>query len=293
MRTGTRWVAAAVAGAALAVTTVPVVAGTSAGGSLAGETTPQGNVVAVRLNPSGTRIANLDWRWRADCTLGAAATATTSASTSWVDHHTGYAFRPDGRWGNPSVLTRTVDGVRQRFEFRVSGRRTAGGVSGSLRTTLIETDAAGGLIRRCASPVLRFTARNAQVLAGVTDVARQPVLVRTNVARTEIRRVRWAWEGTCTLGPAATDGTAGAVATDDVIGVPVRRAGGAFDRSVTRGPETDPATGNLVTRRAHITARFVGDVLRGSIEAGFTETVAGTGALVRDCSGTVRFRLRD
>lgn len=204
-------------------------------------------------------------------------------------------MRSAGRpWGNPSVLTRTVDGVRQRFEFRVSGRRTAGGVSGSLRTTLIETDAAGGLIRRCASPVLRFTARNAQVLAGVTDVARQPVLVRTNVARTEIRRVRWAWEGTCTLGPAASDGAARAPSRPTTSSA--YRCGALVARSTAASPGARRRTRRPAIsspRRAHITAHFVGDVLRGSIEAGFTETVAGTGALVRDCSGTVRFRLRD
>lgn len=282
-----------IAGAVACVMALPATAATPGGVTLGGETTPQGHVVAVELNAARTRIAHLDWEWDGACRPGPAATPATPATTAWVDHHQGYAFDARGRWGNPSVLTRTVDGVRQRFAFRVAGRRTAGAVSGTLQTTLIETDAAGALIRRCASPALRFTARDAAVFAGTTTGARRPVLARMNGALTEIRRIRWTWDGTCTLGPAATDATAGAVTVDDVIAVPVRRTGGVFDRSVTRGPETDAATGNTVDRRARVTARRAGAVMRGTLEAGFTETAAGTGELVRDCSGTVRFRLRD
>jgi hypothetical protein len=133
------------------------------------------------------------------------------------------------------------------------------------------------------------------VFSGLTIGQRNIALFRLNPAGTMIRRIRWNWDGTCTLGPGAKPDTSTTRFETDFVNGPISIGlRGTFRGNFTYDPYVDTSTGTTRTYRAKLVGRRVGSTLRGTLTAGFLETDNATGAVVRDCSsGPVKFNVKD
>lgn len=261
----------------------------------AGDTTPQRNAVTIEVNAARNRVTKLVWVWDAPCTPGPAATPTTEMRTSWTEDRGGYAINRLGAWSRTfSIGPVGENGVFRTFQYAIRGRRTGGRMIGTLRSLLTDRDAAGQVIRTCDSGPMRFNVVERNVFAGLTG-QRDPIVIAMNPARTRVARLRWDWDGTCTLGPGARPDTSSTTyVPDEIRAFPVDRLG-RWGGALGYNPQPDPAGTGISTAYSYkIVARRAGQTIRGTIAASFTETDTASGAVIRDCtSGPVKFRARD
>lgn len=295
-----RWVrrsALLVAGGAMALTaSVSSAATAPRQGVVYADETVHFEVVTIEVTRARNRVARLVFGWQADCAPGPAATTATSDFAADVEHRGGYPINTRGAWKTTFDVDNVVDGgVHQHYSYSFAGRRSGRNMVGTLKVTLSETDPAGQIIRTCASPPIRYKAIQKATFGGLTVGARRPVIVKLNLAGTRIHRIRWDWEGACTLGPAATSDTPPVRLQQDFVEGPlVIRPNGNFGKSFSYEPRKDPRTGLTSQFRARVVGRRVGATIRGTVTAGFRETDTATGGLVRDCaSGPVTFRTKD
>lgn len=282
-------VAATLAGIAHAAPPPPPV-----GVVYAGDTTPQRNAVTIEVNAARNRVTKLVWVWDAPCTPGPAATVPTESRTSWTEYRGGYAINRLGAWNRTFTVGPTVvNGVTRTFQHQVLGRRSGGRMIGTLRSVLTDRDEAGAVIRTCDSGPMKFNVVERHVFAGLT-AQRNPIVLTMNPARTQVFRLRWDWDGKCTLGPAARPDTlATAYVPDEIRAFPVDRLG-RWGGTFKYPPQPDPAGTGISTAYAYkILARASGQVIKGTITASFTETDSA-GGVIRDCaSGAVTFQAKD
>jgi hypothetical protein len=277
-----------VSGASQGAVTPPV------GVVYAGDTT-QRNAVTIEVNVARNRVTKLVWVWDAPCALGPAATPTTEPRTSWTEYRGGYPINRLGAWHRTLTTAPVVkSGVTQTFQHAILGRRSGGRMIGTLRSVLTERDPAGQVIRTCDSGPMKFNVVERNVFAGLTT-QRNPIVVALNAARTRVARLRWDWDSTCTLGPAARPDTLSkAYVPDEIRAFPVDRLGrwgGAFSYP----SQPDPAGGGISTAYSYrIVARRTRQTIRGTITSSFTETDTASGVVMRACtSGPVKFRAKD
>ena len=260
----------------------------------AGET-PQFELVTAEVNPARDRVVRLVLGWSADCVPGPAATPTTGTGVGFTDFFRDFPINKAGRWSGSLNFQDTEGALTQEFGYKLSGVRTSAKLTGTLQVTYLEKDAAGQIVRTCTSPLITFKALERTVFGGLTVGQRNPVLVKLNVAGTQVRRIRWDWSGQCTGGPAATPETRLANFERDFIEGPLPIApAGTFSRTLDYPPFADPQTG--LTRRysAKVVGRRAGRTIKGTLTAGFLETDTATGAIVRNCtSGPVKFATKD
>ena len=261
----------------------------------AGETTPQGNVVTIEVNAARNRVAKLVWVWDAPCTPGPAATTTTEARTSSTEYRGGYPINRLGAWNRTLTIGPLVDnGVSRTFQHAIHGRRSGGRMIGTLRSLLTDRDAAGQVIRTCDSGPMRLNVVERHVFAGLTG-QHDPIVVAMNPPRTRVARLRWDWEATCTLGPAARPDTLPtAYVPDEIRAFPVDRLG-RWGGTLSFNPQQEPAGSGIATAFSYrIVARRTGTTIKGTITASFTETDSTSGGVIRDCaSGPVKFQAKD
>jgi hypothetical protein len=281
-------VTAPLAGATQAAVAPPV------GVVYAGDTTPQRNAVTIEVNTARTRVTKLVWVWDATCTLGLAAPQGTEARTSWTEYRGGYAINRLGAWNRTLTVGPIVEnGISRTFQHQILGRRSAGRMIGTLRSVLTDRDEAGAVIRTCDSGPMKFNVAERHVFAGLT-AQRNPIVVTMNPARTRVLRLRWDWDGKCSLGPAARPDTlATTYVPDEIRAFPVDKIG-RWGGTFSYDPQPDPAGTGISTAFAYkIVARRSGRIIKGTITASFTETDAA-GGVIRDCaSGPVTFQAKD
>lgn len=294
-----RWVrrsALLVAGGGMALTaSVSSAATAPRQGVVFGAETAQFEVVTIEVTRARNRVARLVFGWQADCTPGPAATPATSNFAAYVEYRGGYPINKRGAWKKTFDFHPVEDGVHQHFTYSFAGRRSGRNMVGTLKVTLDETDSAGQSIRTCASPAIKYKATEKATFGGLTVGARQPVLVKLNLARTRIQRIRWDWEGTCALGAAATPDTLVERFQQDFVEGPiVIKPNGNFGKSFSYEPRRDTVTGLTYKFRARVVGRRVGSTIKGTVTAGFLETDTATGERVRDCaSRPVKFTTKD
>ena len=136
----------------------------AAGGVVFGGLSTQKKPVIVEVNARRTRVVRVYWDWRARCSLGPAAPAGTPLTTAWSDVAERFAINARGRWSgsySAGPFANATTGVTQRFDYRLAGGLTAGGVRmvGTIRATYTETSTAG-VIRTCSSGLVRFKVRD-------------------------------------------------------------------------------------------------------------------------------------
>lgn len=284
------------AGSALAAFagTAPAAVSPPVGVVYAGDTTPQRNAVTIEVNAARNRVTKLVWVWDAPCAPGPAATIPTESRTSWTEYRGGYAINRLGAWNRTFTVGPIVEnGISRRFQHKIVGRRSGGRMIGTLRSLLTDRDQAGAVIRTCDSGPMKFNVAERDVFAGLTS-QRNPIVITMNPARTRVLRLRWDWDGKCTLGLAARPETlATTYVPDEIRAFPVDglgRWGGTFKYD----PQADPAGTGISTAYAYrIVARRSGRLIRGTITASFTETDSA-GGVTRDCaSGPVTFQAKD
>jgi hypothetical protein len=281
-------VTAALAGSAQAAVAPP------AGVVYAGDTTPQRNAVTIEVNAARNRVTKLVWVWDAPCTPGPAATVPTESRTSWTEYRGGYAINRLGAWNRTFTVGPTVvNGITRTFQHQVLGRRSGGRMIGTLRSVLTDRDETGAVIRTCDSGPMKFNVAERHVFAGLT-AQRNPIVLTMNPVRTRVLRLRWDWDGKCTLGLAARPDTlATTYVPDEIRAFPVDRLG-RWGGTFTYAPQPDPAGTGISTAYAYkIVARRSGQIIKGTITASFTETDTA-GGVIRDCaSGAVTFQAKD
>lgn len=247
--------------------------------------TAQFEVVTIEVTPARNRVAKLAFGWQADCTPGPAATPTTSKTTAWIEYRGGYPINKQGAWKTQFAANKVEGAIQRRFTYSFAGRRVGGTMVGTLKATLLETDAAGQIIRTCPSPALKYKAVEKATFGGLTVGARQPTLVRLNPAGTQVKRIRWDWEGTCTLGPAAKPETlATHFEADFVEGAVIIKPNGNFGKSFAYKPFANTQSGMTRQYRAKVVGRRVGAIIKATMTAGFIETDTATGGVIRDCA---------
>ncbi len=255
----------------------------------------QHNLVVLQLNAKRTQVRDVVWLYDAKCTAGPAATPETLLEVSATDQASKIPVNARGVWHTSFTTTfARPDGSKIVFEHTLHGRRSGGTMVGNLRTVGVETDAVGATVRTCDSQPVKFKLFERNVFGGRTAVQLNPIAVTMNPARTRVTRLRWDWQGTCTLGPAKRANTAPDVYYPDLITqLPVDklgRWGGAFGFPA----QPDPATGITTSFDYKITSRRIGTRIRGTITSSFIETDTATGGEIRRCSsGAVRFAIRD
>jgi hypothetical protein len=261
----------------------------------AGDTRPQRNAVTIEVNAARNRVTKLVWVWGGPCALGPAATPATEAQTSWTEYRGGYPINRLGGWRRTFTTGPLIaNGVYRTFRHAVVGRRSGGRMIGTLRSLLTDRDAAGQVIRTCDSGPLRFNVAERHVFSGLTR-QRNPIIVAMNPARTRVARLRWDWDGTCTLGPGARPDTLPTTyVPDEIRTFPVDRLG-RWGGTFSFDPQPDPDGTGISTAYAYrIVSRRVGQTMKGTITSSFTETDTASGAIIRICSsGPVKFNIRD
>lgn len=280
--------ATALAGSARAAVAPP------AGVVYAGDTTPQRNAVTIEVNSARNRVTKLVWVWDAPCTPGPGATLPTESRASGTEYEGGYAMNRLGAWHRTFTIGPTVvGGISRTFQHQVLGRRSGGRMIGTIRSVVTDRDPAGAVIRMCDSGAMRFNLAERNVFGGLT-AQRNPIVMTMNPPRTRVLRLRWDWDGTCVLGPAARPDTlATTYVPDEIRAFPVDRLG-RWGGALRFGPQPDPAGTGISTVYAYrIVARRAGRIIKGTIAASFTETDAA-GGVIRGCaSGAVKFQARD
>jgi hypothetical protein len=279
--------AAAVAGPARAAVAPP------AGVVYAGDTLPQRNSVTIEVNAARNRVTKLVWVWDAKCVPGPAATIQAESRTSWTEYRGGYAINRLGAWNRTFTVGPLDDnGISRTFQHQVLGRRSGARMVGTIRSVLTDRDPSGAVIRTCDSGPMKFNVAERHVFAGLT-AQRNPIVITMNPARTRVLRLRWDWDGKCTLGVAARPDTlATTYVPDEIRAFPVDRLG-RWGGTFSYDPQADPSGSGISTAYAYrIVARRSGRVVRGTITASFTETDAA--GVLRDCaSGPVTFQAKD
>ena len=256
------------------------------------------NTVIAELNPLRTKVTKFYWSWDTPaCTLGPAATPTTGTFIAFTEPNRGpMAINKLGAFKKTIKLGPFVDGaITSNFTHTIVGRRVGGTVAGSVRSVMIETDAAGQNVRTCDSGVLTFKLIDKDTFAGLSS-KKEPVVVKMNPARTKVIRLAWDWSGSCTLGPAATPETSTtAFVPDFLTGFTLKKSGawGSGGR-VDTGPLPDAASGITSDYNYNVAAKRTGNVNTGTITAGFVETNTASGQVIRTCaSGPVKFNIKD
>ena len=281
-------VALAVGSAQSAVSPLP---GHSFGGK-----TSQGQLIAITLNPKRTKIARITYGWSAPCVAGPATTPTTPSEVDFAG--SSFADIPINRLGawraTESEEGTLASGITGHFTERAVGRRSGGRMVGTLHVTYVETDRAGQNVRTCTSPPIRFSIADRDVFAGLTPL-RYPVVVKVNPARTRMDQFQWNWDGQCTLGPAARPDThPGTFIYPDFLRPISIDKHGRFRGVQTFGPSADAPSGITMRWRYQFLGSLTGQLIKGTITAGYTETETATGGVIRTCSsGPVKLRASD
>jgi acyl-CoA thioesterase FadM len=275
---------AAVGSAAFAASVGSAAAVSSHGVVYAAETA-EFEVVTIEVTPARNRVAKLTFGWHADCTPGPAATLATSSTTAWVEYRGGYPINKQGAWKARFAGSKVDGAIRQRFTYSLAGRRIGGRMVGTLQATLVETDAAAQIIRTCSSRAIKYAADEKATFGGLTIGARRPTLVKLNPAGTQVKRIRWDWEGTCKLGPAAPPGTLTTHFESDFVDAGLTIApNGHFGGSGSYKPVDNLQTGMTRTYRATVVGRRIGAIITATMTAGFIEADTATGGVIRDCA---------
>lgn len=270
-------------------------AAVAAAGVVFGGETTQGEVITLEVDPARTKILKLHFSWTADCAPGPAATPSTSLTTGWTEYRGPFAINATGAWKKSLVITTTEGPLQQVFTYAFIGRRAGGTMRGTLNAALVEKDAAGQIVRSCTSPAITFTATDAHVFGGLTRGSRDPVVAIMNAARTKVRRLRWDWRGTCTVGPAAKPDTSLDVTWRDFLTGFAVDKNGYFGFTGSLGPENVPELGLSRNYTYRVVARRLGQHIRGSIKASFIESDTATGGVIRECASreAVKFRIKN
>lgn len=257
--------------------------------------TAQFEVVNAEVSAARNRVTKFNFGWSAECVLGPGATPTTSNATAWTEYRGGYAINKAGRWSTSFKSNRFDGTVQQAFTHKLSGIRTSGKMSGTIQVTLVEADAAGQHIRTCASPTIKYSALEKTMFGGLTVGQKNLILVKLTLTGKQVKRFRWDWSGTCTLGPAAKPETSATAFERDFLDGPLPiKANGSFAADFGFDPVPNTTTGITTQFRVKLVGRKSGRTIKGTVTGGFLETDTATGGVIRDCtSPAVKFNVKD
>lgn len=255
----------------------------------------QRNLVVLQLNRPRTQVRQITWLFSAPCVPGPGATPTTQSSVLITGEAFAIPINRAGSWTKSFRTSRVGEnGNTFASRYTLSGRRRGGNMTGTLRTVATETTPAGVRVKTCDTKPIAFTIADRNVFGGLTNGQSNPIAINMNPARTRVTRLRWDWQGPCTLGPAKrADTETDVYYTDFVSDLAVDKLG-RFGGPLSFSPQPDAATGITTSYDYKVTARRVGLTIKGTITASIVEVDTASGGEIRRCSsGPVTFSVRD
>lgn len=288
-----------VLGVALASCTAAPLAFGSPSGPVYGGEDSKGSPIVIHVDARGRAVRSLQVTWLTRCGLGAGAVDGTPTELVGSDDIAVAApIGADGRWGARASRTKTIGPSRYRLTYEVAGRRVGRTIYGTIRAVAEELNAGGVLVRRCGQAV-RYRTKERDVFGGRTAQG-NPIVITLNSTRTAATLLDWAWNATCTPGPAVRPETRLDVTIftpDRLRGFPINRSG-AFAVKAETQPYDDIDARLMTVYTYSASGRRNGRTLTGVVSASFVDIDTSDGPLrgttIRTCrSGKVSFTASD
>lgn len=254
--------------------------------------------IVIVVNPTLTKVKTLRFEWDAACTAGPAATPQTElGDKSWVETLTNFPIK-NGKWGESWTTQPFNDaGVLRTYQYNIAGKRSGGYMVGNIAMAMREVTPAGDLVRSCVAKPLTFKVKDRDTFGGGTS-KRFPIAISMNATRRQVKRVDWAWEATCTAGPAVRPDTSLSFLFVDTFTNLAVSAAGTFGGTYRYEPVVDTAAGSARNWTYTVTGKRSGRLIKGKLAVSFDDVDASGGPLhgqiIRHCtSGSDAYTIQD